>query len=272
MANRLRRRTSDQTVLGSNPAVAAALSPWTRLFTPIVPRRSLHTSFYSLSGHPCKINTGKKKKEMQERRHWIVNKIVWEVLGQLPLGNSRFFCDRHYLDFFLTSCTALLSWPSKSNQTAASEQTNSIFTKCIFVTSVPPGRTFIDIFADRAVAGEACWTLAAIWSRSVFTLGIRMTVMIAEEAFIYVIALIPIPCVAIETLTVIWSNSVNAVSALITWIQLGDALIHIGAASSISIETDRALALIRTKAIGTGTVTMAASGSFTFVDVLIKQS
>ena len=29
MADRLRRRTSDQTVLGSNPAVAAALSPWT---------------------------------------------------------------------------------------------------------------------------------------------------------------------------------------------------------------------------------------------------
>ena len=46
MANRLRRRTSDQTVLGSNPAMAAALSPWTRLFTPIVPRRSLHISFY----------------------------------------------------------------------------------------------------------------------------------------------------------------------------------------------------------------------------------
>ena len=45
VANRLRRRTSDQTVLGSNPAVAAALSPWTRLFTPIVPRRSLHISF-----------------------------------------------------------------------------------------------------------------------------------------------------------------------------------------------------------------------------------
>ena len=47
VAKRLRRRTSDQTVLGSNPAVAAAaLSPWTRLFTPIVPRRSLHISFY----------------------------------------------------------------------------------------------------------------------------------------------------------------------------------------------------------------------------------
>ena len=46
VANRLRRRTSDQTVLGSNPAVAAALSPWTRLFTPIVSRRSLHISFY----------------------------------------------------------------------------------------------------------------------------------------------------------------------------------------------------------------------------------
>ena len=46
VANRLRRRTSDQTVLGSNPAMVAALSPWTRLFTPIVPRRSLHISFY----------------------------------------------------------------------------------------------------------------------------------------------------------------------------------------------------------------------------------
>ena len=39
-------KKTDQTVLGSNPAVAAALSPWTRLFTPIVPRRSLHISFY----------------------------------------------------------------------------------------------------------------------------------------------------------------------------------------------------------------------------------
>ena len=46
VANWLRRRTSYQTVLGSNPAVAAALIPWTRLFTPIVPRRSLHISFY----------------------------------------------------------------------------------------------------------------------------------------------------------------------------------------------------------------------------------
>ena len=46
VANRLRRRTSDQTVFGSNPAVAAALTPWTRLFTPIVPRRSLNISFY----------------------------------------------------------------------------------------------------------------------------------------------------------------------------------------------------------------------------------
>ena len=47
VANRLRRRTSDQTVLGSNPAVAAALSPWTiaRLFTPFVPRRRIHISF-----------------------------------------------------------------------------------------------------------------------------------------------------------------------------------------------------------------------------------
>ena len=35
MANRLRRRTSDQTVLGSNPAVAAALSPWTGSLLPL---------------------------------------------------------------------------------------------------------------------------------------------------------------------------------------------------------------------------------------------
>ena len=68
VANRLRRRTSDQTVLGSNPAVAAALSPWTRLFTPIVPRRSLHISFYQLSGHPCKIYTGKKKKNRPHKK------------------------------------------------------------------------------------------------------------------------------------------------------------------------------------------------------------
>ena len=69
VANRLRRRTSDQTVLGSNPAVAAALSPWTRLFTPIGPRRSLHISFYQLSGHPCKIYTGKKKKKCKTQQH-----------------------------------------------------------------------------------------------------------------------------------------------------------------------------------------------------------
>ena len=46
VANRLRRRTSDQTVLGSNPAVATALSPWTKLFTSIVPRSNFHISFY----------------------------------------------------------------------------------------------------------------------------------------------------------------------------------------------------------------------------------
>ena len=36
----------NSSVVGSNPALAAALSPWTRLFTPTVPRRSLHISFY----------------------------------------------------------------------------------------------------------------------------------------------------------------------------------------------------------------------------------
>ena len=45
----LRRRTLDQTVLGSNPAVAAALSPWTRLFTPIVPRRREAFTLASIS-------------------------------------------------------------------------------------------------------------------------------------------------------------------------------------------------------------------------------
>ena len=43
-----------------NLNLAAALSYWTRLFTPIVPRRSLHISFYQLSGHRRKIKTGKK--------------------------------------------------------------------------------------------------------------------------------------------------------------------------------------------------------------------
>ena len=63
MANRLRRRTSDQTVLGSNPAVAAALSPWSRLFTPIVQRRSLHISFISYLAILVKYILAKKKKK-----------------------------------------------------------------------------------------------------------------------------------------------------------------------------------------------------------------
>ena len=65
MANRLRRRTSDQTVLGSNPAVAAELSPWTSLFTPNVPRRSLFT-LASLSYMAILVNyiLAKKKKEL----------------------------------------------------------------------------------------------------------------------------------------------------------------------------------------------------------------
>ena len=84
VANRLRRRTSDQTVLGSNPAVAAALSPWTRLFTPIVPRRSLHISFNKLSGHPCKIYAGKKKKKkkkklLQCKYMWSSCRITWNM-------------------------------------------------------------------------------------------------------------------------------------------------------------------------------------------------
>ena len=54
-AQKENRRRSGQSVTasdfgsngpGSNPAVSVALSPWTKLFTPIVPRRSLHISFY----------------------------------------------------------------------------------------------------------------------------------------------------------------------------------------------------------------------------------
>ena len=76
VAKQLRRRTSDQTVLDSNPAVAAVLSPWTRLFTPIVPRRSLHISFYELSCHPCKIYTGKKKNFLTARPYQSVSLCV----------------------------------------------------------------------------------------------------------------------------------------------------------------------------------------------------
>ena len=99
MANRLRRRTSDQTVLGSNPAVAAVLSPWTRLFTPIVPRRSLHISFYQLSGHPCKIctGTGKKKKksessnvvELSDRLHTLLILPRLQANGRRSGGSMR---------------------------------------------------------------------------------------------------------------------------------------------------------------------------------------
>ena len=63
MANRLRRRTSDQTVLGSNPAVAAALSPWTRLFTPIVPRRTFTLASISYLAILVKYISKKKKKK-----------------------------------------------------------------------------------------------------------------------------------------------------------------------------------------------------------------
>ena len=66
MANRLRRRTSDQTVLGSNPAVAAALSPWTRLFTPIVPRRSLHINYLAIL---VKYILAKKKKKKKKKNY-----------------------------------------------------------------------------------------------------------------------------------------------------------------------------------------------------------
>ena len=67
MANRLRRRTSDQTVLGSrsNPAVAAALSPWTRLFTPIVPREAFTLASISYLAILVKYILEKKKK-----KHW----------------------------------------------------------------------------------------------------------------------------------------------------------------------------------------------------------
>ena len=69
VANRLRRRTSDQTVLGSNPAVAAALSPWTRLFTPIVPRRREAFALASISylAILVKYILAKKKKKKKKK-------------------------------------------------------------------------------------------------------------------------------------------------------------------------------------------------------------
>ena len=46
-------------------AVAAALSPWTRLFTPFVPRRSLHISFYyGYLAILVKYTLAKKKKKV----------------------------------------------------------------------------------------------------------------------------------------------------------------------------------------------------------------
>ena len=63
LANRLRRRTSDQTVLRSNPAVAAALSPWTRLFTPIVPRKAFTLASISYLAILVKYILAKKRKE-----------------------------------------------------------------------------------------------------------------------------------------------------------------------------------------------------------------
>ena len=81
VANQLWRQTSDQTVLGSNLAVAAALSPWTRLFTPIVPRRSLHISFYLLSAI-LKIYTGKKKKKRKN----------WQEIENCPTMDGELVC------------------------------------------------------------------------------------------------------------------------------------------------------------------------------------
>ena len=70
----------------------AALSPWTRLFTPIVPRRSLHISFYWLSGHPCKIYTGKKEKK---NSRWNVRHESMNFWGTLFLDNHCHHLENH---------------------------------------------------------------------------------------------------------------------------------------------------------------------------------
>ena len=63
VANRLRRRTSDQTVLGSNPAVAAALSPWTRLLLPLSQGEAFTLASISYLAILVKYILAKKKKK-----------------------------------------------------------------------------------------------------------------------------------------------------------------------------------------------------------------
>ena len=131
MANRLRRRTSDQTVLGSNPVVAAALSPWTRLFTPIVPRRSLHSSFYisylailvkyMLAQKKCCSNilnvtickeSGHAQHDFEplEEGHWIFSGYKVKVMFILSESCSPRLCKT---EIFSWSACKLLSWREK---------------------------------------------------------------------------------------------------------------------------------------------------------------
>ena len=69
VANRLRRRTSDQTVLGSNPAVAAALSPWARLFTPLSQGEAFTLASISYLAILVKYILAKKKKKKKTPGH-----------------------------------------------------------------------------------------------------------------------------------------------------------------------------------------------------------
>ena len=66
VANRLRRRTSDQTVLGSNPAVAAALSPWTRLLLPLSQGEAFTLASISYLAILVKYILAKKKKKKKK--------------------------------------------------------------------------------------------------------------------------------------------------------------------------------------------------------------
>ena len=92
--NRLRRRTTDQTVLGSNPAVAAALSPWTRLFTPIVQGEAFTFASISYLAILVKYILAKKKKKKNKKEHSNTQQDVPSMLLALVWKelNFSFFC------------------------------------------------------------------------------------------------------------------------------------------------------------------------------------
>ena len=69
VANRLRRRTSDQMVLGSNPAVAAALSPWTRSLLPLSQGEAFTLASISYLAILVKYILAKKKRVLLPALH-----------------------------------------------------------------------------------------------------------------------------------------------------------------------------------------------------------